>query len=428
MGIGINPASASGEKGLFSIDVGFIFFSLDIFLDGPEQDLLVERYGELPEGWNPIRGSVTSQGISPSPNLALRIPLKDWGIGWNFFVPYGSGASFDEKGVQRFSTNGGHLLFFENALSLARTWKRETDSLKVGVGVRHIYGTTSSSSASDTGTIIYGLTGDPSLILDPVMEGKRATKGEGQSFGFSAGMHWIHPKISIHAAYRSSIPIDLIGSFENQLSSSLTVAFEGSATLKFHLPQELYLGTTIPIANKYKVRLDGGWVDWKQFRQLNVSLQDMAVVSESPFFQEILEAYNLTSNELVTADQNISIDNGMRSAYFARIGVDIQVRKELQIRTRMGYSTASVPIGYTTPSNGDYPSLQLDVGGMWSPNSRLTFALNALYLHKPEKIVEVGESVYSPYNDSSTQSVGFSGAGRYKMRMARLGLMTQVQF
>jgi hypothetical protein len=131
MGIGINPASASGEKGLFSIDVGFIFFSLDIFLDGPEQDLLVERYGELPEGWNPIRGSVTSQGISPSPNLALRIPLKDWGIGWNFFVPYGSGASFDEKGVQRFSTNGGHLLFFENALSLARTWKRPLPRIPV---------------------------------------------------------------------------------------------------------------------------------------------------------------------------------------------------------------------------------------------------------------------------------------------------------
>ena len=325
MGLGINPASATGDSKQFSFDVGLILFALDIDVHGPEQVLVEERYEEFPAGWNPIRGNISTGGISPSPNFALRIPIGSFGIGWNTYLPYATGGSFDERGAQRYFATSGQLIFLENALSLAKSWKLDSTRVKVGASVRHLYGNAITQSSNDTGTIIYGLTGDDSLILDPIMEGEKYASGTGQALGYGVGIHFEHPNFSLHGAYRSSVPIELTGDFENQFSKSLTVSVQGTSVINMQLPQELYLGATTPIGESFRFRLDGGWVNWSQNRYTNVRVRDIEVVSDSPFFQEILESYNLTTNDLITADQNLTIDSGMRASYFARFGVDVHV-------------------------------------------------------------------------------------------------------
>lgn len=428
MGLGINPASAVGDSKQFSIDVGLILFAMDIDILGPEQTIVEERYGELPSGWNSIRGNISVDGMSPSPNLSLRIPIGSFGIGWNTYLPYATGGTFDKRGAQRYFATSGQLIFLENSLSLAKSWKFGENKVQVGGSVRHLYGNAITQASNDTGSIIYGLTGDDSLLLDPIMEGEKYASGTGQSVGYGVGFHVDHPRFSVHGAYRSSVPIELTGDFENQFSTSLTVSVQGASSISMILPQELYLGFTTPLSESLRFRFDGGWVNWAQNRYTNVRVGDIEVVSESPFFQEILESYNLTTNDLITADQNLTIDSGMKASYFARGGLDIHAHDTLELRSRVGYSTAAVPLEYMTFSNGDYSAIQLDIGGIWKPFSWGRFALNTMYLVHPQRVVERDMSVYSPYNDSQEGRSGLSGEGTYQFFMGRIGSSLIVDF
>lgn len=428
IGLGLNPASAVSTTRQLSFDIGLLLFAIDVDLAAPEQDLVEERYGSLPEGWGPIRGNLFVQGVSPSPNFSMRLPFQTFGLGWSVFLPYATGGAFDERGIQRYFSTEGRLVFLENNVSLAKSWSFGSANIQLGLSARHMYGTAKTQSSSDTGTLIHGLSGDDGLILDPLMEGVRFASGTGQAMGYGVGVHVEYPKFSLHASYRSSIPISLLGDFENQLSTSLTVAFQGSSSINVVLPQELYLGSTIALKSNIRLRLDAGGVDWSQYRYMRVTADDIEVVSDSVFFQEILDSYGLTTNDLITADQNILVDNGMHASYFGRIGIDVQVHETVELRSRVGYSTAAVPIEYMTLSNGDYPTLQLDMGGIWSPSSRCRFALNLLYLGRGERVVEPGMSVYSPYQDPQEGRVGLSGEGRYRFKMGRVGLSTIVDF
>ena len=76
----------------------------------------------------------------------------------------------------------------------------------------------------------------------------------------------------------------------------------------------------------------------------------------------------------------------------------------MEIRSRVGYSTAAVPLEYMTFSNGDYSALQLDLGGIWKPFSWGRLALNTLYLAHPERIVDQDMSVFSPYSCGNFKS------------------------
>ena len=118
----------------------------------------------------------------------------------------------------------------------------------------------------------------------------------------------------------------------------------------------------------------------------------------------------------------------MKASYFARGGLDIHAHDTLELRSRVGYSTAAVPLEYMTFSNGDYSAIQLDIGGIWKPFSWGRFALNTMYLIHPQRVVERDMSVYSPYNDSQEGRSGLSGAGAYRFSMGRIGSSLIVDF
>jgi hypothetical protein len=187
----------------------------------------------------------------------------------------------------------------------------------------------------------------------------------------------------------------------------------------------VYLGTTIPFGG-ISLQLDGGMVDWSQYRYMNGEITDIELSSDSAFFQEILEIYGLTTNELLTSDKSFVKDSGQEASYFGRIGTHIFLHPKFTLLSRVGYSTGSVPIEYRSPSNGDFDTLQLDGGGIWSPSKRLEFSLIGQYLHRPTQ--KVAESIYSPTNSASSGLASFSGLGTYNQTMMRLGLTTRFIF
>ena len=67
MGLGLNPAAAKSEHIEGAIDVGLSLYSLGVTLDGAE--------------------GVHTTGISPTPTVALTVPIQDFGLGAYFMVP-----------------------------------------------------------------------------------------------------------------------------------------------------------------------------------------------------------------------------------------------------------------------------------------------------------------------------------------------------
>ena len=424
-GLMINPASSNTSSPTLYIDAAAMYFALNHYIEGPEQEMLIERYGELPEGWYPIKGPVQAQGFVPNIGIGATLPLKSWGIGFHSFIPYGTGANLDENGPQRYRTTGGSLLFLESALSASKAIPIQETKLTIGASFRHLYSTTESQSSIDTGSIIYSLTGDPELILDPLMEGRRSITGSGQGFAFGVGAHFEHPLFSLHAGYRSSVPVRLRGSFDTLLSTSLNLSFQGDAQINFRLPQELSVGLVVPFHN-HEIHLDGGWSDWAQYRQTNIALTDMQIVSEDAFFQSLLESYELTTNDLLTADQQIIADSGQFAAFYGRIAWHNQLRENLTLISRLGYSTSSTSLNYTAVNSGDYNTFQIGMGALWNTSSKHTIGIKLLYLFRPPRIVE--DSIFSVYNDGENGPNGLSGNGSYKISMFRMGCTSTFRF
>ena len=168
LGLYVNPASAATEEAQLKLDTALIYFDLFYKTDAPEQDILLERYdGELPEGWAPIRDAYSQKGFAPLLSLGTTIPIyKDWSIGFESFIPYATGARFDDDISFRFHTTGGQFFWFEQNLALAKKIHLEKSELKLGVALKGGYLALASFASIDTGTMIYELTGDDSVILD----------------------------------------------------------------------------------------------------------------------------------------------------------------------------------------------------------------------------------------------------------------------
>ena len=102
LGMSINPASAYTRRFQLKLDMALLSFRLNNYLEGPEQALVEERYGAVPEDWVPISGQVSMSGVSPAGSFGMSFPVGRFAIGLETFVPYGTGARLEEDGVQRF--------------------------------------------------------------------------------------------------------------------------------------------------------------------------------------------------------------------------------------------------------------------------------------------------------------------------------------
>ena len=117
--------------------------------------------------------------------------------------------------------------------------------------------------------------------------------------------------------------------------------------------------------------LEGGWVGWSSYRYMTGDVTGIELVSDNDFFQEVLQTYGLTTNDLLTADQKINIDTGFQNSYFGSLGANFLLHPKFTLLSRGGYSSPAVPIEYLAPANGDFETFQVDLGGIWSATKNL---------------------------------------------------------
>lgn len=433
LGLHINPASAYGTGFELKLDVGLLLYSLGGDLVGPEQEPFLhdfaERYGELPKGFSQITGSVRKTGQMPIPSLGISFPIGPIGIGLETFVPFGTGAEFDPKGPQRFASTGGKSIFFEQDLALAVPINIQNSRLSIGAALRGGYAQLASDSATDTGTMLYHISEGEldDFVLDPALEGTKSFATTGLGFGYALGAHWEGSRFSLHGSYRSKIKVDVEGSYQTYLSNSLNVSLKGKANASVTYPAEMYLGATIPF-RQMKLFLEAGWVGWSSWRYLQGEVSELELQSDSALFQNLISLYaqeyedELSSS--ITADQKFLKDNGNRDVYIGRAAFRVPLGRKWATQFSLAYSTNTIPLEYTTLSNVDYPTTNMGIIGLWTPQKKITFALSAEYLFRMPKTIT--DSVYKYSNPPETGLTGFSGEGDYFFRMGRVGFTTHL--
>ena len=421
LGMSINPASAYTDRFQLKFDVGMLTYRMFNQIAGDEQSIVEERYGEIPDDWNPISGEVKMSGAAPAGSFGMCFPVGPFAIGLETFVPYGTGARLDENGAQRFFTTGGYLIFAEQDFIVSLPVAVNKNRFTFGVALRGGVGLFSNSSASDTGLLIYQQTGEQEkeLILDPLFEGSRTYYGSGTGFGYALGLHWENPHFSTHLAYRSPVTVPMTGRYELLLSKAFTLQLEADLQVDMTFPAEAYLGFSIPFW-KIDMLVETGWASWSTRRYLSGVASNLELKSEDAFFQSILGEYGLTTNELLTADQSFFQDSGTHDSVFAEVAVRIPWTDSLVSQTGVKYSTSTVPVGYGSMSNSDYNTINLRGILRWRAMQKLSFIFSSDYMIKPKRIVN--NSVYSIFNDSQEGLNGFSGNGEYKLDLMRLGL------
>ena len=425
LGMSINPASAYTERFQLKMDLGMLAYRMFNQIEGPEQSIVEQRYGAVPDDWNPISGEVSMSGAAPAGSLGLAFPLGPIAIGLETFAPYGTGAMLDKQGAQRFFTTGGFLLFAEQDVIVSVPVSVNHNRFTFGAAFRSGMGVFSNSSASDTGLLIYQLTGEQEeeLILDPLFEGTRKYGGSGLGFGYALGVHWENRYFSTHMAYRSPVTVPMEGRFELLLSNAFTVQLAADLQVEMTFPAEAYLGVVVPMG-KVKLMVETGWASWSTQRYLRGVANNLELNSEDAFFQSVLEEYGLTTNELLTSDQSFLQDAGTQDSVFGEVAIGIKWTDKFTSQTGVKYSTSTVPIEYGSMSNTDYNTTNLRGVFRWRAWQKLSFIFSSDYMIRPKRVVK--NSVYSIYNDSEEGLNGFSGNGEYKLDLLRFGLTFHV--
>ena len=167
MGLGLNPAAAKSEHIEGAIDVGLSLYSLGVTLDGAE--------------------GVHTTGISPTPTVALTVPIQDFGLGAYFMVPYGGGADFPADGAQRFHVISTESFLMEGGLSVAYQpvdWVRGGASFRVGQA------TLSKHAAMNTASLLNSKTdlSPPLDVADPLFLGEQDVNLSGHGYGYGLGL------------------------------------------------------------------------------------------------------------------------------------------------------------------------------------------------------------------------------------------------
>jgi long-subunit fatty acid transport protein len=414
IGIAINPASALSEGFEAYADGGLILFSFGSDLDG--------SYAEGKSPLHPVSGEGGGSGSFPMGSLALSIPLgKRVGLGLETWVPFATGGEYGAESPQRFHSIEGTLFVAEQDIALAA---EPLPGLVLGASLRVGYASMYARSAVDTGTVLYHLTGDESLILDPLWEGERTLQGSGFASSFSAGIHWKLDAFSFHAGYRAPIGFQLEGSMDQVLSNDMTVSMAGDSYLELSFPGELAAGFRIPFSG-LAILTETGWIDFSKYRYLEGQATGLELGSDSPVFQALIEDLGLDSVDELTADLEFLRDGGHRDIFYQGLALEAPLGARGSLLAGLWYSTGSIPKEYTTPGNFDFATTVFRAVGGFQATDSLQIFLSGEHHAMPDK--RISSSVYALTNEADTGLLGYPGQGDYYLDISRIGLSFLVQ-
>lgn len=121
----------------------------------------------------------------------------------------------------------------------------------------------------------------PGVPTTPELDIRQKFTGDGTGVGFNLGVQYqLSPKISIGAAYRSKITVDIDGEAKFKIPSALltiepTLPYvfpktDGDGTID--LPQQVVAGISGQLTERLVMEIGFRWEDWNSFDQLKIKL------------------------------------------------------------------------------------------------------------------------------------------------------------
>ncbi len=400
-GLVANPAAAASPTAAM-LDVGFMFSSLKVTIDGKE-----------PSG---------RPGLSlPIPHLAGVVALTDTvGLGARVDAPYVRIGGSDPEGPLRYYSIEGNLVFVEEGLSVA--W-RPTPAWALGGEVRFIQGNYDGYRSYDLGVTITQmlLPDDYGVPLeDPALEGTIAYEDlVGRARGASLGVSYTPDSgPSYHLAWRSGSTVVVDGTLLLVPSQSFEVLITGELETEIQLPAELWLATRIPIG-EVELEIETGWIDYSANDTIYSTAENLTLSATDPGLLGLLNLYGLTEEGLLATVQEQYFSNGYRDVYSMGGVLIAPLAPTLDVRAGAWLATAATPTDYVTPGNLDFITLDLRTVIVWE-RDRLTLTGSADYYAAGSRTVQ--DSVYSIYNDPTSGLAGAPGNGKYSLTLLRGGV------
>ena len=147
-------------------------------------------------------------------------------------------------------------------------------------------------------------------------EGTAKAKGDGFGFGGNIGLTWqIAPRHRLSVTYRSPVKVDYDGNFTINNITPTAAAFgvtsRSDFNTKIKFPTIVAAGYGVQITDKFRLEVDGEWIEFSNFDSLNLGIGNNAL---------LLPSTSIAQNWKNTFTAGIGGDWKFAPAWVARFG------------------------------------------------------------------------------------------------------------
>ena len=336
-GVGPRAGGMSGAYIAVSDDVSAFYYNPAGLIDLEDNYLFVGSELMIPKFSyeTPLGASENSRDgkyhllplAGASKKLSDRITI---GLGVN--VPYGLGASFEEKLADGFLETESLLTLTNVSPAVAL---RLTDRLSLGFSANIGYSQFNYLAPFD---------------FQGLEVGMADSEADGWGLGASAGLLWRpNDKFSWGLAYSTESQVRLEGTtdFETMLAGK----FSDDFNTRFTFPARLGTGIAVRPTDKWLIAFDANWFDYSGADQLNINYEQLPAVQQKLNWQ---------------------------NNYALHLGTEYLLGKRWALRTGIAYQTAAIPDSTVSPLTPDVTGWDVSAGlGYYWKN----FSIDASYIY-----------------------------------------------
>ena len=325
------------------------------------------------------------------------------GIG--VFFPFGLANEWDKDYEGRYIGTKGEM--FSMNINPAVAFK-VTEHLSLAAGLDLVYvdaDLRSMINQSVAGTQLPPFLGGPIFELLPDVEQKFSGDGWGSGFNLGA-LYKVTERVSIGAAYRSKVKVDLEGNLDFKGDDPrLALLFrDGQAESDIELPAQFVIGVATKVTGDLIVEVGARWEDWDTEDTLTLDLQ-------YPFLQQ----------------SSLNINRDWHSTWTYNIGANYKVNETVTLNCGYLYGETSVPDSTFEPIIPDSDAHLFTVGtdltfGQWVVSAAFGYE----YHEKREK--DNGTIVNDPLGSMAAGFPVNTADGDYSTEIYLVGLSVGYKF
>ena len=200
--------------------------------------------------------------------------------GLGIFFPFGLSNEWDDDYDGRYIGTSGEMLTVN--INPAVSY-RVTDRLSLAVGLDFVYLDTELKANINQGLLV-----DP--LLNGLLDVRQKFSGDGWGAGYNLGVLFkVTDRISIGAAYRSQVDIDIEGDMSlSGVGDDPTLQFlfqEGNAESDIELPAQFTVGVATRVTDALLIEVGARWEDWDVNDKQTLDLQN-PILGETRIVQE----------------------------------------------------------------------------------------------------------------------------------------------